>query len=66
MALRIKELKDDIIVTAFVKPSSRRNAIKISDELCIETREPASRNRSNLGVLKLLSKVAGVPDRPCL
>ncbi|MBM5804624.1 MAG: DUF167 domain-containing protein [Candidatus Verstraetearchaeota archaeon] len=58
---RIKELKEDIIVTAFVKPSSRRDAIKISDELCVETREPPSRNRANLGVIKLLSKAAGVP-----
>jgi len=61
MVLRIKELKEDIIVTAFVKPSSRRDAIKISDELCVETREPPSRNRANLGVIKLLSKAVGVP-----
>jgi uncharacterized protein YggU (UPF0235/DUF167 family) len=61
MVLRIKELKEGIIVTAFVKPSSRRDAIKISDELQIETREPPSRNAANLGVIKLISKAVGVP-----
>jgi uncharacterized protein (TIGR00251 family) len=60
--LNYREIKDGIVLTVYVKPSSKRNLITAGEELVVETTECASQNKANIAVIKDLAKTLGVPS----
>lgn len=60
--MNYREIKDGIVLTVYVKPSSKRNLITAGRELVVETTEPASQSKANIAVIKALAKTLSVPS----
>lgn len=55
--LSIKNLKDGVAITVYVKPSSPKDRLMlVSDEIIVETKSPPRQNSANISVIKMLSK----------
>lgn len=54
-------MKDGVVVKAYVKPRSKRDAITFLDSIEIETRAPPEQNKANLMVIKLISEKLDLP-----
>lgn len=59
--MRAKEVKGGTLLEVYVKPSSKRDAVLVHDEVQIETRDPPERGKANASSIKLLAKALGVP-----
>jgi uncharacterized protein YggU (UPF0235/DUF167 family) len=60
--MNYREIKDGIVLTVYVKPSSKRNLITVEEEVVAETKEPASQSKAYIAVIKALAKLLGIPS----
>jgi hypothetical protein len=58
--MKAKEVRDGILLDVYVKPSSKRDAVLIHDEVQIETRDPPQRGKANQTSIKLLARALQV------
>lgn len=58
--MNYREIKNGIVLTIYVKPSSKRNLITVGEEVVVETTESASQNKANIAVIKALAKTLSV------
>ena len=61
IAVRAKVTKDGVIISVYVRPSAKQDRIDTKDGIEIHTREPPEGNRANIAVIKMLSRVLGIP-----
>jgi uncharacterized protein (TIGR00251 family) len=61
--VRVKIIKDGIIVSVYVHPSAKQDKIDTTDGIEIHTREPPKGNKANVAVIKMLSRALGTPRR---
>jgi uncharacterized protein (TIGR00251 family) len=61
--VRVKVTTDGVIISVYVRPSAKQDKIDTKDGIEICTREPPKGNRANIAVIKMLSKVLGIPPR---
>ncbi len=61
--MAFKQIRNGVIVSVYVKPSSRKNEIAwVGDELHILTKEPPADSKANISVIKMLAKAVGIPQ----
>uniref|UniRef100_A0A7C3J4B4 UPF0235 protein ENS19_07565 n=1 Tax=Candidatus Methanomethylicus mesodigestus TaxID=1867258 RepID=A0A7C3J4B4_9CREN len=61
MNVNLRESKNGIIVTAYVRPNAKKNSISFGETIEIETTEPAEQNKANSMAIALISKRLRVP-----
>jgi hypothetical protein len=61
MPVKVKTTAGGVIVTVYVRPSAKQDRIDTTDGIEIHTREPPEGNRANIAVIKMLSRVLGIP-----
>lgn len=59
--MKVKVTKDGVIVSVYIHPSAKQDRIDATDGIEIHTREPPKGNKANVSVIKMLSRVLGIP-----
>jgi uncharacterized protein (TIGR00251 family) len=63
MPVKVKVATDGVIISVYVHPSAKQDRIDTKDGIEIHTRAPPEGNRANIAVIKMLSRVLGIPRR---